>query len=333
MTTVASSLLEFILTLFTDEEAAARYAQDPQAELDRAGLEGVTPADVDAVKAMETDLAPVSYCGSEDNGGNEGHHTPVWHRDDDDDDHHQDGDHDHRQDHGGHEAAVIKHVENSYNTTNTTNVDVEIEHGVWAGGDAYAIWGDDVVLATGGSVAAGDDVEDVSVDNSVDLDVDIEDSFNDNSTNVHGDGNAVGDGAEVEDSFNTDVDVEDSFNVENSGNTQTGTGNVVGEENAVDNSTDNSTEVELENSFNEIDGNSNNIGEGNQSHDESTDLDVEVEVEDSFNTDNSTQIEDSFTADDSFNTDNSTEIEESFNDNAIAVDEAIANTGDVDVDA
>jgi hypothetical protein len=318
MTTVASSLLEFILTLFTDEEAAARYAQDPQAELDRAGLEGVTPADVDAVKAMETDLAPVSYCGSEDNGGNEGHHTPVWHRDDDDD-HHQDGDHDHRQDHGGHEAAVIKHVENSYNTTNTTNVDVEIEHGVWAGGDAYAIW--------------GDDVEDVSVDNSVDLDVDIEDSFNDNSTNVHGDGNAVGDGAEVEDSFNTDVDVEDSFNIENSGNTQTGTGNVVGEENAVDNSTDNSTEVELENSFNEIDGNSNNIGEGNQSHDESTDLDVEVEVEDSFNTDNSTQIEDSFTADDSFNTDNSTEIEESFNDNAIAVDEAIANTGDVDVDA
>jgi len=331
MTTVASSLLDFILRLFNDEDAAARYHDDPSGELARAGLQGVTPADVDAVAAMETDLAPLSAgagCGVDDKE----HHAvaPVRHEDrydDDDDDKDHAKDHDHgrqpEQHHGGHETAVIQHVENSYNTT----TEVEIEHAIWAGGDAYAIWGDDVVLATGGSVAAGDDVKDVTVDHSVDLDVDVEDSFNDNSTDVEGTGNAVGAGAEVEDSFNTEVDVEDSFNVENSGNTQHGTGNVVGEGNAVDNSTDNSVDVELENSLNQVEGSSNNIGEDNESHDESTDLDLDVEVEDSFNTDNSIDAE----FEESFNTDSSTEIEESFNDNAIAVDEAIANTGDVDV--
>ena len=327
MTTAASSLLDFILSLFTDDDAAARYQADPEGELAKAGLHGVSPADVGAVTAMETDFAPVSTAG-DSCGDDKGHHAaPVHHEDKGDEDR---GDHGHgrgNDNHGGHETAVIQHVENSYNTTTTTEID--IEHAIWAGGDAYAIWGDDVVLATGGSVAAGDDVEDVSVDNRVDIDV--ADSFNDNSTDVEGVGNAVGAGAEVEDSFNTDidVDVEDAFNTENSGNTQHGTGNVVGEENAVDNSTDNSVEVELENSLNQIDGNSNNIGEDNTSHDESVDLDLEVEVEDSFNTDNSLDAE----FDESFNTDNSTTIEDSLNDNAIAVDEAIANTGGVDVDA
>jgi hypothetical protein len=325
MTTAASSLLDFILSLFADDEAAARYREDPTGELARAGLHGVSPADVDAVTAMETDFAPVSTSGDHC-ADDEGHHpVPVHHQGKRDDDHQDHGHGRGNDNHGGSETAVIQHVENSYNTSTTT--EIEIEHAIWAGGDAYAIWGDDVVVATGGSVAAGDDVEDVTVDNR--LDVDVEDSFNDNSTDVEGVGNAVGAGAEVEDSFNTDVDVEDSFDVENSGNTQHGTGNVVGEGNAVDNSTDNSVEVELENSLNQIDGSSNNVGEDNTSHDESTDLDLEVEVEDSFNTDNSIDAE----FEESFNSDNSTEIEDSLNDNAIAVDEAIANTGDVDVDA
>jgi hypothetical protein len=322
VTTVASSLLNFILDLFNDPAAAAAYQEDPEQALEDAGLGDCTPADVEALKPMvAADHSPVSYGG--------GHHAPAERdehdKDDKDGDHGKHHDHD-KGDHGndwnghGHEAAVIhnvRYVENHYSHTETTEIEIDASHSIWVSGDAQAIFGDDNIVADSGGVAAGDDVEDVEIDNSVDnsVDVDVEDSFNDNSTNVEGVGNAVGEGAEVEDSFNTDldldVDVEDSFNTENSGNTQTGTGNVVGEENEVDNSTDNSTDldVEIEESFNE---------------DNSTDLDVEVE--DSFNeTDNSTDVD--VEIEDSFTEENTLEIEESFNENALGL---LNNTGEIE---
>src|SRR5215218_8086555 len=206
MTTVASSLLDFILSLFSDDEAAARYAKDPEGELERAGLDGVKPADVDAVKNMETDYSPVSY---------HGHAAPVRHDDHDHDDKcDRDDDHDHKdhddrgghEHHGGQETAVIQHIQNNY-------TDIDIEHVQIAGGDAYAIWGEDVVLATGGSVAAGDDVNGVSIDNSttdVDVDVDIKDSFNgsfntDNSTTFNTDNSTH----TATNSFNEDTNIAD----------------------------------------------------------------------------------------------------------------------------
>ena len=307
MTTVASSLLDFILSLFSDDEAADRYAKDPEGELERAGLHGVKPADVDAVKNMETDYSPVSYRGhgrDHDCDDDKGHHGPVRHdgeqhhghghghgapvrhddehdhddkcdwddkRDDCDDDHKDhDGHRGNHEHHGGQETAVIQHIENNY-------TDIDIEHLQIAGGDAYAIWGEDVVLATGGSVAAGDDVKGVSIDNSttdVDVDVDIKDSFNgsfntDNSTTTNTatnsfneDTNIADRGGKVEDN---DVDVEvddvtivnDSFN----GNTLAG-GDVT------------TTEVEVE----DIEDSAVNVGvAGDDVENEATDVDSEIE--------------------------------------------------------
>src|SRR4051812_38554018 len=137
MTTLASSLLDFILDLFRDPDAAAAYEQDPAAALSDAGLGDVDPADVAALMPMvAADHAP-AYGGDHrgPDGKGSGHHPkPVDHHDDDDKgsghhpkpvDHHDDDAEDH--DHGGkphtdwnghgHEAAVIhnvSYVENSY---------------------------------------------------------------------------------------------------------------------------------------------------------------------------------------------------------------------------
>jgi hypothetical protein len=342
MTAVASSLLDFILSLFSDDEAAARYAKDPEGELERAGLHGVKPSDVDAVKNMESDYSPVSYRGhGKDKDDNHKEHDRYDgdhkehdrydrdHKEHDKDDDHKDWkDHDHKdwknddkcdedekphwknddkcddddkydwhgkhdldkrddykdgghrgnhEHHGGQETAVIHHVENNYNYT---DIDVDIEHAAFAGGDAYAIWGEDVVLATGGSVAAGDDIEvdfrardivvgDGNVTNSDLTGVGNTNSnvetgpgdLNDNDTKVDveiGDGNAIGLG-------NTVLDVSGDDNTLGDNNVE-GDGNVDGNNNLVDNS-----EVEVDG-----DGNATATGLGIANADNRTDVDVEL---------------------------------------------------------
>jgi hypothetical protein len=328
MTTVASSLLDFILSLFSDDEAAARYAKDPEGELERAGLHGVKPADVDDVRNMESDYSPVSFRGHgrdddhcdddrpAQHGGwkndddDKGHHAPVRHDyqrdddkcDDDDDDHHghkavrddddhhghkpvrddddhhghkpvRHDDHDddtwnwddkrddrdghHHKEHegsrgnhehnGGQETAVIQHVENHYSYT---DIDVEIEHAVIAGGDAYAIWGEDVLLATGNGVALGEDAEldiearDIVVGDGNVVNSDLEGVGNTNSNVATGHGT-------VEDN-DTEISGDDNIighdNVEGDGNA---TASGFGIANA-DNSTD--VDIDLENSLNKVDG-------------------------------------------------------------------------------
>ena len=98
-------------------------------------------------------------------------------------------------DHDGYLAIEhIKHIQNHYTYSPTTTIDAS--HSVW--GDSYKIWAeDDAVVAVNGAIAAGDDVEDSDIDNSV------RDSYNE--IDVEGDGNAVGRDNEVtnEDSFTT----------------------------------------------------------------------------------------------------------------------------------
>jgi len=341
MTTLASSILDFILDLFRDPEAAKAYEEDPVAALSDAGLGDVDPADVDALLPMvAADHSPAyggDSCGDDDKG--HGHHPkPVDHHDDDDEDHDHGGKPHNDWNGHGHEAAVIhnvKYVENHYSYS-STDVDVEIDasHGIWAGGDVYAIWGEDNVIATGGSVAAGDDVEDVSVDNSVDnsdnsvtdVDVEIEDSFNEDdsttttTTTTITDSNVAVDGGKVEDNdtdIDTDIEVEDSFN----GSTVAG--------GDVDQSTNTDVDVEVEDSFN-----GNTVAGDDVDQSTTTDTDVEIEVEDSFNeTENTLEVEDSFNTetevelevDDSFN-ETETEFDNSFNeleieDNTVLVDD------------
>jgi hypothetical protein len=355
MTTLASSLLDFILKLFRDPAAAAAYDEDPVQALTDAGLADVDPTDVAALMPMvAADHASAGYSGGDncdDDDKGHGHHPKPVKDDDCDDDkgsghgHHPkpvkdddcDDEHDGKPHHNdwsghGHEAAVIHNVRYVENNYSHTDVDVEIDasHSIWAGGDVYAIWGDENVIATGGSVAAGDDVEDVSVDNSVDnsdnsvteIDVDIEDSFNeDNSTTTTTtitDSNVASNGGEIEDNdTDVDVEVEDSFN----GSTLAG-GNV-------DQSTN--TDVEVEDSFN-----GNTLAGGDVDQSTNTETEVDVEVEDSFNeTENTLEVEDSFNQEtaveieDSFNeTETELEVEDSFNEVEVEDNTVLAGVDD-----
>jgi hypothetical protein len=315
MTTLASSLLDFILSLFRDPQLRAEFDADPQRVLAEAGLGDVDPADCQALIPIVADYSPVAYGGGSGGGryhdrDDGGHHHPKPGKDDDCDDDHHGGRPHHDWNGHGHDTAVIhniRYVENHHSTTeiDITKIDVDIDasHSIWAAGDAYAIWGDDNVIATGGSVAAGKEVEDVSIDNSTDVDVDIEDAFNDKSTTVTGDGNAVGEGNAVDNSTDVDVDVEiddivigeNAANVEDSQNVAVGEDNVVGD-----------TELEvgdittIDDSFN---GNTLAGGDVDQSTTE-----VEVEVEDSFNGN-------TLAGGDVDQSSSEVEVEESFNDN------------------
>jgi len=149
----------------------------------------------------------------------------------------------------------------------------------------------DVLVPIAGSNAANDD-SNVTSDNDI-ADIDVQDNFQDNSN----DDNDVAD-IDVTESFQdnsdnrVDVDVSDSFQ---------------------DND-DNSVDVDVRDTNTAIAGSSAANGGG----DADTDNSLDVEVEDSFNTDNSldVEVEDSFNTDnsldvyigDSFNTDNSLDI-------------------------
>jgi hypothetical protein len=335
MTSIASSLLDFLLSLFRDPEAAAAYAADPRAALDEAGLYDVEPDDVAALQPMVEDSCSLGYGGggSEDDGAD---HRPALYGGHKDYDREDDGgrpsyDNNHGGSHGGHDVVAVTHVKLvEHKSITEVDVDIDARNSVWAGGDAIAIWGDDVVLATGGSVAAGDDVEDVEVDNSTEIDVELEDSFNDNSTttNSNNTGTNIADrGGEVEDN---DISVEDS-----NGTTIAG-GDV-----------DQSTEVDIEDSLNgnEVAGRDINETDVDVDIEDSlngnevagrdineTDVDTDVDIEDSFNPEDESVTIDDITVDASEDNSTEVEIEDSLNENAIAVDDALANTGDVDID-
>jgi hypothetical protein len=224
MANLASNLLEFILDLLRNPEAAADFRADPQAALTAAGLDDVCPADVRGLIPVLEDYAPVG-------AGVAGlaHTSPaataaaapqVL-----------------RQPTLVSPAAAVptavspavtlpasddvveqlRYIQQTY--TYNANTTIDVRDSVWAGQDVYQVFGDEAVLATGGSLAAGRDVEDATVDHS------IEDAFN----------------------------IDDSFNPENSGNTQIGTGNVNGDD----------ADVDLENSGNSVDGDGNAVGRGN----------------------------------------------------------------------
>lgn len=57
---MASALLDFVMGLVRDADAAARYAADPAGALRAAGLDGVTAADVDNLVPMVTDSLAMS---------------------------------------------------------------------------------------------------------------------------------------------------------------------------------------------------------------------------------------------------------------------------------
>ncbi|WP_448621890.1 IniB N-terminal domain-containing protein [Geodermatophilus sp. URMC 65] len=89
MSTIASTLLDFMLDLFRDPQKAAAYEADPQGALDAAGLSGSTPADVADLAPMVSDYATVggwsgggSHGGGSHGGGSHGGGSHGGGRDD-----------------------------------------------------------------------------------------------------------------------------------------------------------------------------------------------------------------------------------------------------------
>ena len=70
------SLLDFVMALVRDPDAAARYAAGPAAALDAAGLAGVTSADVDSLLPVVTDSLAMS--SPDFSGGSDLNDASVW---------------------------------------------------------------------------------------------------------------------------------------------------------------------------------------------------------------------------------------------------------------
>jgi hypothetical protein len=256
MANLATSLLDFILDLLRDPDTAADFQADPQGTLAAAGLADVCPADVQNVRMVLEDTAPLgvgptglahvapvapTVAAVTPVAATTTQVSPVTAPADAD---------------SGSVVEQLRYIQQTFTFDASTNIDAR--DSVWAGKDVYQLFGDDSVMAAGGSVAAGDDVEDVSVDHSTNIEdsFNIDDSFNpENSGNtVEGDGNAVGRGNDVENTDNS-IEVEDSTgvnvgddnvggdasldastNVEDSGNTEVSdflNGNVVAVDDAI----------------------------------------------------------------------------------------------------
>jgi hypothetical protein len=218
MSTLTSTLLDFILSLLRDPEAAQSFSDHPEQALSDAGLGDVCGADVQALMPMLSDYAPAGVSPYHSAGS----YKPQSGRDS----YQQGPEHD-----GGYQAIEhIKYVQQNYSYHPTQVLD--FSHSVW--GDQYNVWADDSAVAINGGVAAGGDIKDSEIKTASNNGDGGQAGFgnhqeNDGSFNSNsGDGNAFGSHAES-DAFRAD----DSFN--NNGNDIGGGGNVLGDHNDVTN--------------------------------------------------------------------------------------------------
>jgi hypothetical protein len=72
---MANELLDFVMSLVHDPDAAARYAADPSQAIADAHLTGVTSADVNSLIPVVTESFPT---GAPAPGGDVGHDSNVW---------------------------------------------------------------------------------------------------------------------------------------------------------------------------------------------------------------------------------------------------------------
>lgn len=199
MDDAASSLLDFILDLLRDPEAARRFEADPSGAVAAAGLQDVSGEDVHAILPVVLDVAPVTVLApperSSGTGGADdvndpaaptGHAGP-----------------------GGGSAGVdagavtqLQHIVNTYAYTAVDDsdapVDQSVHQNVWADGDVTQWFDHEVVVASGagadagGADAVGDDLRGPVVTGDDDVvgdhaDVGLGDS------SVHGVGSSVDD--------------------------------------------------------------------------------------------------------------------------------------------
>src|SRR3954447_9583947 len=70
MSSVASTLLDFILNLLRDPETAGAFARDPQGTLEDHGLGDITSVDIEDIMPVLMDASPSSFDRMYDTGGN-----------------------------------------------------------------------------------------------------------------------------------------------------------------------------------------------------------------------------------------------------------------------
>ena len=202
MTSIASSLLDFLLSLFRDPEVAEAYDEDPRGTLDAHGLYDVDPEDVAALRPVVEDCSPVAYGGGQDYSDDRPEVRDYWKKDDDSDDEHR-----------PHEVAAVTHVkhveENHYRTE--IDVDVDARNSIWAGGDAIGIWGDENEVNAGNGIVA----DEIEVEADGDVALGVGNVVGNELTNVgNEDSNiASGNGSTVD-----DADVENDIDVRGDGN-------------------------------------------------------------------------------------------------------------------
>lgn len=286
MATIASQLLEFLMNLMRDPQAAAEFNADPEGYLASSGLANICSADVEAVAPVVLEHAVRREFGGEAHAEASARaeayaRAEAVSRSERDHDHGRDRDHDRDrdQDHD-HAVTQLTDIVNNFEYTQNiddrdTNVDQSVRQNIWTdGGDVKQWFDNDAIIASGDdSIAAGGDAKvDNSTDNSTNVeahdstvkvgttDVDIEDSFNDNSdrsTNVDFDATD----SFNDESTNVDVDIEDSFTQDNDG---------IDVEN-----------VDLE-----------NVGNSDDDGIDAKDADIDVDASDNSTHDNSTTVSD-----------------------------------------
>lgn len=217
LATIADALIEFILSLLNDPDAAAEYDANPEAALASAGLAECTAEDVRAVAPIIVDRPDV-HPNPHPNPPGPGPKPPV--------------------------EKEIWNIANNFHIDNrATIVDQSVNQNIWANGDVNQIFDQEAVIASGDqATAAGEDasvdnsetdvsVGDVSIGNE-ETNVDITDSFDDESTNTETDVVVVADESFNDESTNVDADVsadnsfndttevvvEESYDYDNSGN-------------------------------------------------------------------------------------------------------------------
>lgn len=211
LATIADALIEFILGLLRDPDAAAAFEEDPDASLAYAGLGDICAADVRSVLPVVVDRPEVVSVSPPDLTVTTPPPTVIVRP------HPEQPKHDLMRE--------IKNVINNFSIDNrATIVDQSVNQSIWAEGDVTQFFDQEAVIAAGDhSVAAGKDADvdnsttdidagDIAIGNT-DTHVVIDDAFNDGSTHV----DVVAE-SDIDDSFNdqssavsTEVSVEDSF--------------------------------------------------------------------------------------------------------------------------
>lgn len=147
LATIADALIEFILSLLRDPEAAAEFEKDPEGALSSRGLGNATAADVCAVAPVIAERAQV---------------VPVP---------------DPRPSPPDPPSPTVREINAitnsfSYVDDRDTVLDQSVNQNIWANGDVTQVFDQEAVVASGDdAMAAGDDATvENTIDNSTDID-------------------------------------------------------------------------------------------------------------------------------------------------------------------